>query len=597
MVSTYSVPGVYYEPRPRAAPRALPRTDVASFIGFEPRVLDGSNPTQLLGSPPVGHAFRVNVIAFQLPPDLIGGVQANVPATTDLVLSKDPASIPIAPGGSIRYALAATVNVGAAGTGVAVTLLVVPGLASTTADAGSPTDLDIDAVAGGLTWLRIANVHVRRSDDGSTVFPVAIPALPPTRCDDWRDFEQQLGGLPAIDDGTLLARSVRAYFANGGSRCYVATICRPRFDDSAGLEDAIRNLVGVNGASEVDATGLERLLLIFEVAVVDAPDLYARRVDPTVRKINLPPLDSEACFHNCDDVIALVAVTAVGNNPALGPIFADDAVLAAQKAMLIRCAPERWRVLLLLTAPVALDASTGLFSGPDATRATAWRRQLDNTVDDLSASVGAFYHPWVLTQEKIGAPSVEVPPTALAAGVIARRDISRGPHVAPANEVLVSVVGLSPTVDDVINAAIYDPPLNINPMRSFPGEGVQLWGARTLSSDTWMRYLPVRRCLSAIERKAWAALRPLVFEPNTPTLWFQITQAILGILVPIFNSGALRGATSDQAFYVLCDGTNNPPETIALGQVLCEVGVAIAAPAEFIVFRVGRKEAVVEVLE
>jgi phage tail sheath protein FI len=112
-----------------------------------------------------------------------------------------------------------------------------------------------------------------------------------------------------------------------------------------------------------------------------------------------------------------------------------------------------------------------------------------------------------------------------------------------------------------------------------------------------MRYLSVRRCLSAIERRALAALQPLVFEPNTPTLWFQIMQVVLGILVPIFNSGALRGDTPEQAYYVRCDETNNPPDTILNGQVLCEVGVAIAAPAEFIVFRVGRREAVVEVLE
>src|SRR5205085_5839368 len=116
-------------------------------------------------------------------------------------------------------------------------------------------------------------------------------------------------------------------------------------------------------------------------------------------------------------------------------------------------------------------------------------QQLDHTVDDLEASVGAFYHPWALTQEKVGAPIVELPPTALAAGILARRDITRGPHVAPANERLVGVVALSPPVDDAVNAAIYETPLNINPLRAFPGMGVQVWGARTLSSDRWMRYL------------------------------------------------------------------------------------------------------------
>ncbi|HEX3864907.1 MAG TPA: phage tail sheath C-terminal domain-containing protein [Stellaceae bacterium] len=593
MATRYAVPGVYYEPRPRAQPRPLARTDVVGFVGFEPRVRDGSSATQLIGDPPVGHVFRIDVTGFQLPPKLLNGVRASVPAATDFVLSQNASAIPIASGGAIRYALAAVLN----GDG-SVRLLSLAGSVSAVATAAAPTDDDITAAAGSESWLRIADVEIRRSADGARVFPTVVPALPPTVCNDWSDFVLTLGGLPAVDDGTLLAQAVRAYFANGGARCHIATIRRPVFDDADGMRAALADLVGIGGASEADATGLERLLRIFEVAIVDTPDLYARQVDADIRQVPLPPRDVEACFRSCGDIFgAPLGTTAIGNTKALGPLFGDDDVLAAQRAMLVRCAPERWRVLLLLTAPVALDPATALYSGPNADRATAWRRSLDNAVDDFAASCGAFYHPWVLTQEKIGAPIYEMPPTPFAAGILARRDLARGPHIAAANERLVGVVGLSPTVDDIINAAIYEPPLNINPLRAFPGLGIQLWGARTLSGDKWLRYLSVRRCLSAIERRALAALRPLVFEPNTPTLWFQITQAVLGILAPIFNAGALRGQTADQAFYVRCDATNNPSDTIAAGQVLCEVGVAIAAPAEFIVFRVGRREAVVEVLE
>jgi hypothetical protein len=589
MASAYTVPGVYYEPRPRAIPRALPRTDVAGFIGFEPRITDGTTASQLLGSPPAGHAFRVNVRTFLLPVALTNGVRITVQGAVDFVLSQSDTSIPIVPGGSIRYAIGAITKSGA--------LFAISGIASVTSYAGAPTDEQLTAAAGTANCVRIADVLVRRSADGASVFPAIVPALPPTRCDDWRDFTLQMGGIPAVDDGTLLAQSVRAYFANGASRCYVMPVRRPRFDDEAGLADAIEDLVGIEGASEREATGLERLLQVFEVAVVDAPDLYARRVDPDVRTVPIPPVDKAACFRCCNDLTPPGTITAVGANPAMGPVFADDAVLAAQRAMLLRCAPERWRVLLLLTSPVALDPATGLFAGPNAKRALAWRKQLTGAVDDLTISVGAFYHPWAWAQDKIGAPLVELPPTALAAGVIARRDLARGPHIAPANERLIGVVGLSPTVDVATNAELYAPPMNINVLRAMAGEGIQIWGARTLSGDMWMRYLPVRRCLSAIERKAFVALNALVFEPNTVTLWFQITQAMLGILTPIFNAGALRGSTAEQSFYVRCDNSNNPPETIAQGQVLCEVGVAIAAPAEFIVFRVGRDEGVVEVIE
>lgn len=593
MASRYAVPGVYYEPRPRAEPRPLARTDVVGFVGFEPRIRDGTTPTQLTGTPPAGHAFRIDVAAFRLPPELLDGVRATVPAATDLVLSQDQAAIPIAPGGSIAYALAAVL-----GAASRIALVVVPGPASPVERAAAASDDGIETAAAGRRWVRLADIEIRRTADGARVFPVIRPALPPTRCNDWNDFVLQLGGLPAGEDGTLLARAVRAFFANGGARCHVATVRRPVFDDMAGLRAALADMIGIAGASAAEATGLERLLRIFEVAIIDAPDFYARRVDPAVETLDLPPRDVEACFRRCDDTLGVrLGVGAAGARQKMPPLFDDDDVLAAQRAMLVRCAPERWRVLLLFAAPVALDPATGMFRGPDAERSTAWRTRLDGAVEDLAMSCAALYHPWVLTQETVGAPIYELPPTPFAAGVLARRDLARGPHVAAANERLVGVVGLSPSVDDDINAAIYDTPLHVNPLRALPGIGVQVWGARTLSRDPWLRYLPVRRCLSAIERRALAALRPLVFEPNTPALWFQIAQAVLGILVPIFNAGALRGETAEQAFYVRCDESNNPPDTIAAGQVLCEVGVAIAAPAEFIIFRVGRREAVIEVLE
>jgi phage tail sheath protein FI len=270
-------------------------------------------------------------------------------------------------------------------------------------------------------------------------------------------------------------------------------------------------------------------------------------------------------------------------------------VLDAQRALLRRCAPDRWRVALLLAAPARREDATGAWGPPNARQAIAWRQSLRQGFDESSLSCAALYHPWALTRERLGSPIAVLPPTPLAAGLLARRDLARGPHVAPANETLVGVVGLAPPPTEADNTALHA--VAINPLRVKPGQGIQIWGARTLSEERWMRYLSVRRCLSAIERRALAALRPLVFEPISPTLWFQVTQAMLGLLVPIFNAGALRGDTAEEAFYVRCDDTNNESARLLAGEVLCEVGVAIAAPAEFIVFRLARRSSVVEVLE
>ncbi|MFJ6054679.1 phage tail sheath C-terminal domain-containing protein [Streptomyces sp. NPDC092307] len=77
-----------------------------------------------------------------------------------------------------------------------------------------------------------------------------------------------------------------------------------------------------------------------------------------------------------------------------------------------------------------------------------------------------------------------------------------------------------------------------------------------------------------------------MFEPNDERLWSGIRRNVAVFLMDMFRSGALQGATADQAFYVVCDATNNPPEELAQGRVLCEIGDAAVRPAEFIVFEV-----------
>jgi phage tail sheath protein FI len=166
-------------------------------------------------------------------------------------------------------------------------------------------------------------------------------------------------------------------------------------------------------------------------------------------------------------------------------------------------------------------------------------------------------------------------------------------------------VGTSVAISDDLLADLYSPQPGgngfarpaINVLRTASGAGVELWGARTTCTERWLRFLAVRRGLSAVQRRCYAALQRTVFEPNTPALWMQVTQIVLNELMSLFHSGALRGNSPDESFYVRCDNSVNPPESIALGRLIVEVGVAIAAPAEFIVFRLGRSEGIVEVLE
>jgi phage tail sheath protein FI len=80
----------------------------------------------------------------------------------------------------------------------------------------------------------------------------------------------------------------------------------------------------------------------------------------------------------------------------------------------------------------------------------------------------------------------------------------------------------------------------------------------------------------------------VVFEPNDEMLWAKIRRTIASFLAVEWRKGALFGSTPFEAFYVKCDDETNPSETIDLGQVICEIGVAPVKPAEFVIFRLSQ---------
>ena len=138
-------------------------------------------------------------------------------------------------------------------------------------------------------------------------------------------------------------------------------------------------------------------------------------------------------------------------------------------------------------------------------------------------------------------------------------------------------------------------PVGINCIRSFPGRGIRVWGARTLSSDPAWRYLNVRRLFNMIEESIAESTRRIVFEPNDRPLWNAIRRDVNAFLLGFWRDGALMGATPEEAFYVKCDEENNPQSSIDQGRVVIEIGIAPVKPAEFVIFRVSQYEAGTEV--
>jgi hypothetical protein len=131
-------------------------------------------------------------------------------------------------------------------------------------------------------------------------------------------------------------------------------------------------------------------------------------------------------------------------------------------------------------------------------------------------------------------------------------------------------------------------PQGVNVIRSFPGAGIVIWGARTVSADPEWRYVNVRRLFLFLEESIDEGTQSVVFEPNDPTLWRRIRRNISAFLRLQWIEGRLVGNKEEEAFFVKCDAETNPPESVDLGRVVTLIGVAPSKPAEFVIFRISQ---------
>lgn len=228
---------------------------------------------------------------------------------------------------------------------------------------------------------------------------------------------------------------------------------------------------------------------------------------------------------------------------------------------------------LTVTEVLDFKRATGSFAGEQA----------------FNSKYGALYWPWIRMQDPLTGKPIAVPPSGAVIGSYAATDIKRGVHKAPAgieDGFLNSAVGIEKIVTkgehDLLN------PQGVNVIRSFPGLGIVIWGARTTSADPEWRYINVRRLFLFLEESIEEGTQWVVFEPNDPVLWKRIVRNISAFLRIQWLEGKLVGNKPEEAFFVKCDEETNPPESVDLGRVITLIGVAPSKPAEFVIFRISQ---------
>jgi phage tail sheath protein FI len=215
----------------------------------------------------------------------------------------------------------------------------------------------------------------------------------------------------------------------------------------------------------------------------------------------------------------------------------------------------------------------------------------DVTSDDLKprnnpTQYAAFYYPWIKVVNPETGLTPTIPPGGHVAGIYARSDIERGVHKAPANEVIIGAKELefeiTKRTQDMLN------PRGVNALRAFPGRGIRVWGARTLSDNSLWKYINVRRLFIFVEKSIFLGTQFVVFEPNDYRLWARVRATITQFLTGVWRNGALFGQTPEQAFFVKCDETTMTPDDIDNGRLICVIGIAPVRPAEFVIFRIAQ---------
>ncbi len=205
---------------------------------------------------------------------------------------------------------------------------------------------------------------------------------------------------------------------------------------------------------------------------------------------------------------------------------------------------------------------------------------------------GAVYYPWIEVgvesgnEDTLTLESMFIPPSGAIAGIYARSDNEKGVHKAPANEIIRNVTRLKVNLTNSDQGTLND--VNVNCLRSFPGRGIRVWGARTISTDIDWRYVNVRRLFIYLEESIDESTQWVVFEPNNEQLWARVTQTINNFLTGLWRDGALMGSSPEEAFFVRCDKTTMTPEQIANGELIAVIGVAPTKPAEFVIFKIAQ---------
>jgi uncharacterized protein len=385
---------------------------------------------------------------------------------------------------------------------------------------------------------------------------------------------------------------IRLFYANGGGSCYICSVATYE-DKPDGFEIKASDFIKDTTENSLDIFD-DILAKEYEPTMVVIPDIIALGKDayPIYKKvlshcadmqsrIGIFDLKKQGVSDKTDDVVhefrTEIGDTNLNYGTAYYPWLKTTVVQADEVSF------ENLDKSVDLKSLLAEEKAKELL--------TNFSANANPSKDDkefFHQSLKAISPSYNQILEAIRSKLNELPASAAMAGIYTMVDNSRGVWKAPANVSVNMVVAPCTTISSKEQESLnvdFIAGKSINAIRLFPGQGVLVWGARTLdgNSQDW-RYINVRRTVIMIEQSLKLAMKAYVFEPNDEGTWITVKSMMTNFLTNLWKQGALAGATPEDAFDVLIGlGTTMTPNDILDGTMRVTIKLAIVRPAEFIV--------------
>jgi phage tail sheath protein FI len=230
--------------------------------------------------------------------------------------------------------------------------------------------------------------------------------------------------------------------------------------------------------------------------------------------------------------------------------------------------------------PAHEDASLGA-----ASRASNIDTTISNLVNRrINSSYGCAYYPWVDARDQISGISVRLPPSVIALGVFASTEKKRDLWFAPAGFNRggltegaggVPVTGVEQRLTSGDRDKLYE--RNINPIASFPSEGIVVFGQKTLQvTPSALDRINVRRMLIFVKREVQSIANKILFDPNIQVTWMRFKTQTDRLLRNVQS----RFGVDD--FRVILDSSTTTPDLVDRNIIYAKVLIKPTRAAEFI---------------